>query len=57
MMNLLVRLVMLLFGELFAPPYSCVMTYLLAYTYSIALAKRNFTLKYDTNIPRQVVSL
>lgn len=24
--------------------------------YSIALTKQNFTLKYDTNIPRQVVS-
>ena len=24
---------------------------------SIALVRRNFTLKYDTNIPRQVVSL
>ena len=30
----------------------CVVLYVLR----IALAKKNFTLKYDTNIPRQVVS-
>lgn len=27
------------------------------YAESIALSKQNFTLKYDTNIPRQVVRL
>ena len=27
-----------------------------SHIYRIALGKRNFTLKYDTNIPRQVVS-
>ena len=32
----------------------CCVTYICCF--SIALPKRNFTLKYDTNIPRQVVS-
>ena len=36
------------------PEFPIIILYFLLH-FSIALAKRNFTLKYDTNIPRQVV--